>query len=67
MPVDNPTMPAFGGSDLCTLYVTSARQTTSLVNRLLHPHDGGLFALQAPAPGLPTHLASDEYFVYPAD
>lgn len=63
MPVRNPTMPAFGGPDLRTLYVTSARQTTSLLNRWFNPRDGGLFAFEAPAAGLPTPLASAEYFV----
>ncbi len=63
MPVRNPTMPAFGGSDLQTLYVTSARQSGSRLHRWLSPHDGGLFALEAPARGLPTHLASSDYFI----
>lgn len=65
MPVSNPTMPAFGGPDLCTVYVTSARHSSSTVNRWLHPHDGGLFAFEAPAPGLPIALASADYFVQP--
>ena len=63
MPVPNPTMPAFGGDDLRTVYVTTARRHESDWNELLHPHDGGVFAFEAPAPGLPTNLAADTYFV----
>lgn len=63
VPVRNPTMPAFGGSDLRTLYLTSARQLKSPLGRWFHPREGGIFAFQAPVPGLPIHLASAAYFV----
>ncbi len=62
IPVRNPTMPAFGGADWRTVFVTTARQSESAFNRIVHPNEGGLFAFEAPAPGLPTHLASDAYF-----
>ena len=62
MPVRNPTMPAFGGADWRTIYVTTARQSESAANRVIHPHEGGLFAFEAPAPGIPTHLAAEGYF-----
>ncbi len=45
VPVRNPTMPAFGGADLKTLFVTSARDA--------HGMGGGLFALGVDVPGLP--------------
>ena len=67
VPVRNPTMPAFGGTDWRTVYVTSARQSESAANRLMHPHEGGLFAFEAPAPGVPTHHAAPEYFIDGAD
>ena len=54
LPVRYPTMPAFGGDDLSTLYVTSASfpHRAGRVDR--NPAAGGLFALPAPVPGLPT-------------
>lgn len=45
IPVRNPTMPAFGGADLKTVYVTSARDA--------HGVGGGLYALKVDVPGLP--------------
>ena len=54
VPVRYPTMPAFGGDDLATLYVTSASfpHRTGKIDR--NPAAGGLFALPAPVPGLGT-------------
>lgn len=51
-----PTMPAFGGPDLKTLYVTSARsgRPDDELDRL--PHSGGLFAMEVDVPGLPQPL-----------
>ena len=53
MPVKYPTMPAFGGPDLKTLFITSATWPMRPEERPNHPLEGGLFALEAPAPGLP--------------
>jgi sugar lactone lactonase YvrE len=53
LPVRYPTMPAFGGADLQTLYVTSAAAPIAQEARRSDLADGGLFALPAPAPGLP--------------
>ena len=47
-----PTSCAFGGPDLATLYVTSARFTLSGDHLAAHPHEGGLFALDVGARGL---------------
>lgn len=54
MPVKYPTMPAFGGADLKTLFVTSATWPMSPEERTRHPDEGGLFAMEAPAAGLST-------------
>lgn len=56
LPVTYPTMPAFGGAELKTLFITSANWTLSLDERRRNPLEGGLFALEAPAPGLPPSL-----------
>lgn len=53
MPVERPSKPMFGGSDLATLYVTSigANQTAGRSQ----PRAGGLFAITGlPVGGLPT-------------
>ena len=54
LPVSEPTMCAFGGSDLRDLYITSARSGLSKHDANAQPHAGGLFRYRAPAPGLPT-------------
>ena len=47
LPVSQPTMPAFAGEDLATLYVTSASDQMSGEARAREPHAGGLFRLDA--------------------
>jgi sugar lactone lactonase YvrE len=54
LPVRYPTMPALGGADLSTLYVTSASFPLQRPGAAPDPMAGGLFALRAPAAGLPT-------------
>ncbi len=54
LPVKYPTMPAFGGEGLNTLFVTSANWPLSHEERNRRPNEGGLFAMEAPAPGLRT-------------
>jgi sugar lactone lactonase YvrE len=49
-----PTMCAFGGSDLRTLYVTSARAGRDAGELERLPHSGGIFALRVDVPGLPS-------------
>jgi sugar lactone lactonase YvrE len=49
MPVPNVTTCAFGGADLKTLYITSARGGTGSALRL----SGGLFSLAVDVPGTP--------------
>ena len=54
LPVRYPTMPALGGPDRSTLYVTSASYPWGKGRVQDHPWAGGLLALEAPAPGPPT-------------
>ncbi|MCQ8239323.1 SMP-30/gluconolactonase/LRE family protein [Rhizosaccharibacter radicis] len=54
MPVQYPTMPAFGGDDLRTLFVTSACWSIPEAERDGRPLEGNLFALDAPVAGIPS-------------
>jgi sugar lactone lactonase YvrE len=56
LPVPCPTMPAFGGADLRTLYVTTAREGLSEADLRRHPLSGSLFAMAVDVPGLPEPL-----------
>jgi sugar lactone lactonase YvrE len=47
VPARNPTMPAFGGPDLKTLFVTTARNKAD-------GSGGGVYAMRVEVPGLPT-------------
>lgn len=53
VPAMCPTMPAFGGDDLSTLYVTSARQQREPAELARFPQSGGLFSQRAQVAGLP--------------
>ena len=53
MPIANPTSCCFGGDDLRTLYVTSARQGVGRKGRLLRPYSGDLFAFDVEIAGEP--------------
>jgi sugar lactone lactonase YvrE len=53
VPAMCPTMCAFGGPDLKTLYVTSARQRREEEELQRFPHSGGLFAMRVDVAGLP--------------
>ena len=53
LPVQRPTTCMFGGQDLATLYVTSARMDLSEAALATQPHAGGLYALQPGVRGLP--------------
>lgn len=52
LPVRCPTMCAFGGDDLRTLYVTTARQGRSAEELEQYPLSGGVFAMRVVVPGL---------------
>lgn len=53
LPCANVTKLAFGGPDLRTAFVTTARKGVSADDLAAQPLAGGLFAFTAPAPGLP--------------
>lgn len=53
LPVKAPTMPALGGPDLKTLYITTARQKHSEAELAAMPLAGGLFSCAVDIPGLP--------------
>ena len=55
LPCSWPTSCAFGGEDLATLYVTSARFTMSPAHLDAHPQEGAVFALRPGVRGLPAH------------
>jgi sugar lactone lactonase YvrE len=52
MPVEQPTSCAFGGADLTTLFITSARDGLSGSALAAQPLAGGLFAITTEVPGL---------------
>lgn len=58
LPVSNVTCPAFGGKDLKTLYITSARAGLSPEALAAQPHAGSVFAINAGVAGQSEHLAT---------
>jgi L-arabinonolactonase len=56
LPVSRPTACAFGGPDLATLYVTTARFRLPPEKLAAEPYAGGLLALDVNARGLPEPL-----------
>jgi sugar lactone lactonase YvrE len=59
LPVRCPTMPCFGGADLRTLYVTSARRHRPEAELALQPLAGRVLELRVDVPGLPVNFACD--------
>jgi sugar lactone lactonase YvrE len=55
-PVSNPTCPTFGGVDLDTLYVTTARHRLTPDQRRREPLAGALFAFQPGVRGRPAFI-----------
>lgn len=55
LPCDNVTKIAFGGSDLRTVFVTTARKGLSADQLAAQPLAGGLFSFRAATPGLAQH------------
>ena len=53
LPVQRPTTCMFGGPDLATLYVTSARMDLADDALAAQPQAGGVFALDVGVRGLP--------------
>jgi sugar lactone lactonase len=56
VPVSKCTCPAFGGLNLKTLYITSAREGMSADALAAEPLSGGVFAIDIDVPGTPESL-----------
>jgi sugar lactone lactonase YvrE len=56
LPVRCPTMPCFGGADLRTLYITTARDKRPPDELATQPLAGRVLQLRVDVPGLPAHL-----------
>ncbi len=59
VPVLRPTMIAFGGADLRTLYITSAREGATEEELARQPQAGGIFAVRLDVAGRPEPLYRD--------
>ena len=59
VPVRCPTMPCFGGDDLKTLYLTTARHSRTAQELREQPQAGCLLAIAVDTAGLPVHFARD--------
>jgi len=57
LPVRCPTMPCFGGDDLKTLYITTAREKRPPEELASQPLAGHVLQLRVEVPGLPVSLA----------
>lgn len=57
LPVSCPTMPCFGGPDLRTLFITTAREDRPADELAREPLAGRVLQMRVDVPGLPTHLA----------
>ena len=58
-PAQCPTMPCFGGEDLQTLYLTTARQKRSAAEIEVLPLSGCVFSMRVDVPGLPVNSFVD--------
>ena len=58
-PVQCPTMPCFGGDDLQTLFITSARHHRSASELEAFPLSGCVFSMRVDVPGLPVNFWVD--------
>lgn len=59
VPAQCPTMPCFGGEDLKTLYVTTARHGRSAAELAQMPLSGAVFSMRVDVPGLPVNFFVD--------
>jgi sugar lactone lactonase YvrE len=55
-PAQCPTMPCFGGADLKTLYLTTARHGRSTAELAQFPDSGAVFFTRVDTPGLPVNF-----------
>jgi sugar lactone lactonase YvrE len=58
-PAQCPTMPCFGGEDLRTLYLTTARHGRSAAELQAMPESGCVFSMRVETPGLPVNFFAD--------
>jgi sugar lactone lactonase YvrE len=58
VPLRCPTMPCFGGDDLRTLYLTSARHKRPAGELKANPESGRVLATRVDVPGLPVNFVS---------
>lgn len=65
-PAQCPTMPCFGGADLKTLYLTTARHGRSAAELARFADSGAVFFTRLDTPGLPVHAFADAFFETPA-
>jgi sugar lactone lactonase YvrE len=59
VPAPCPTMPCFGGEDLKTLYLTTARHGRPAAELQAWPESGCVFSLRVDVPGLPVNFFED--------
>lgn len=59
LPVQCPTMPCFGGDDLRTLFVTTARKGRPEAELAQKPASGRVLSMRVETPGLPVHFFED--------
>ena len=59
VPAQCPTMPCFGGADLKTLYLTSARHNRPAAELQAWPDSGRVFSMRVDVPGLPVNFFED--------
>lgn len=59
VPLQCPTMPCFGGEDLKTLYLTSARHHRSAAELAAFPLSGSVLSMRVEVAGLPVHFFQD--------
>ena len=59
VPAQCPTMPCFGGVDLQTLYLTTARYNRSAAELQSYPDAGCVFSMRVDVPGLPVNFFLD--------
>jgi sugar lactone lactonase YvrE len=65
IPALRPTSIAFGGPDLATLYVTSARVGLSETDLATWPASGSVFEFEVTTPGLPANVFGGEPWTAP--
>ncbi|TXH58338.1 MAG: SMP-30/gluconolactonase/LRE family protein, partial [Burkholderiaceae bacterium] len=58
LPVRCATMPCFGGADLKTIYLTTAREKRPAAELAAQPWAGCVLAFEVDVPGLPVNFAS---------